>query len=295
MLPTLIAISGMLAAEAPGAPAGATPAAVEIAFVTHAGEGAAGRKRFTRNGCYRAESGGSTGGAGHAHDSQAGCLLQSDVAPVFARVDAIPAAALEREQATTGAAHGAPAGRATLGGLETRVVLIRPDGTRWVAANRATTDDLLRAVDDLPSENQWDAKPPDKPAGTGAQLVVLSAADGRPGAPRFEASLASDGRWWCHRSVIGERGDEPKLPAKPAAPVMNAAVRLRRIFAGVNPKAGDEEPGKPTKKSDGVERSVEVAWPDQPRGPLHPSGAAAIVTQRFGAEMGPLSPACAIR
>ena len=59
MLPTLIAISGMLAAATPGADA--TVAAVEIAFVTHAGEGAAGRKRFTRDGCYQVASGGSTG------------------------------------------------------------------------------------------------------------------------------------------------------------------------------------------------------------------------------------------
>ena len=62
----LLAISGMLAATEPPSRAGAGIAAVEISFVTHVGEGAEGQKRFTRDGCYQAESGGSTGGAGYA-------------------------------------------------------------------------------------------------------------------------------------------------------------------------------------------------------------------------------------
>jgi hypothetical protein len=48
-----------------------------------------GSKRFTRDGCYQIESGGSTGGSTYAHDSQAGCQRAADVAAIFARLDAI--------------------------------------------------------------------------------------------------------------------------------------------------------------------------------------------------------------
>jgi len=92
MLSSILVI-GLVAAEAAAAPP-AKPAAVEISFVTHAGEGAAGSKRFMRDGCYQIESGGSTGGAGYARDSQAGCHLPADVAPVFARLGAIAPDAL---------------------------------------------------------------------------------------------------------------------------------------------------------------------------------------------------------
>ena len=114
-----------------------------------------------RDGCYQIESGGGTGGAGYARDSQAGCHLPADVAAVFARLGAIAGDALVRDGAGRGgAAGGARAEGFSPGGSQTRVVLIRPDGSRWVAANKATADDMLRAVNDLPSENQWYAKPP---------------------------------------------------------------------------------------------------------------------------------------
>jgi len=288
MLPTVIAISGMLVAE-PAAPSGAGLAAVEISFVTHAGEGAAGRRRITRGGCYQSESGGSTGGAAYARDSQAGCHRAGDVAPIFARLDAIPATALVREQPAAATARG---GRSSMpGSSEMHVILIRADGTHWVAANKATTDDVLRAANELPSENQWHAQAPEKSNGTGPQLVVLSAASDRTGGARFEGALASDGRWWCHRSVIGDRDEVSKLPAKPAAAVTNPAARLRRILEGISPHARDDAPAR---KSDGVERSVEVSWPGQARAPVS-ARAAATVTQRFGAEMTPLSPTCALR
>jgi hypothetical protein len=293
MLSTVVAISGMLAA-APAARAGAALDAVEITFVTHAGEGAAGRKRFTRDGCYQVESGGGTGGAGYARDSQAGCHRTADVAPVFARLDAIGTAALAREGAADGGARGAPARGLLPGGGETRVVLIRPDGSRWAAVNQATADEILRAINELPGENQWYATPPEKAVGTGAQLVVLSATYGG-GARRFEAALASDGRWWCYRSTVGDRGDEPRLPTRRAAPMAAADARLRRIFHGISPQTRDDAPIKPTKKSDGGERAIEVAWPGQPRGPLRPAGSADAVAQRFGAEMAALAPACDIR
>ena len=114
-----LAVIGLVAAEAAAAPPREAPAAVEISFVTHAGEGAAGSKRFMRDGCYQIESGGSTGGAGYAHDSQAGCHLPADVAAVFARLGAIAGDALVRDGAGTAAAR--PAARApTVSGAAAR-------------------------------------------------------------------------------------------------------------------------------------------------------------------------------
>src|SRR5436189_6303478 len=107
MLSSLVAISGMLAA-APATPARAPVAAVEISFVTHAGEGAAGVKRITRNGCYQGEWSGGTGG-GDARDSQAGCLRPTDVEPVFTRPAGPAVGAPARQAKSTGpAAPGAP-------------------------------------------------------------------------------------------------------------------------------------------------------------------------------------------
>src|SRR5438552_518858 len=107
----------MLAAEAGAAER--APAAVEISFATRAGEGAAGRRRILRNGCYQVESGGSTGGAGYARDSEAGCHHAADVAAVFARLGAVGGDALVREaDAAGGAARGAPRGGP--GATETR-------------------------------------------------------------------------------------------------------------------------------------------------------------------------------
>ena len=68
--------------------------------------------------------------------------------------------------------HSPPSTSITVAGAgETHVVLIAADGSRWVAGNRATADDILRAVNELPSENQWYAKPPEKPIGGGPQLL----------------------------------------------------------------------------------------------------------------------------
>jgi len=295
MLPTLIAISGMLAGEAP-ARADATVAAVEIAFVTHAGEGAAGRKRFTRDGCYQAASGGSTGGASYAYDSDAGCHRPPDVADVFGRLDAIGADRLVREDARVPAAtHGAPDRRRGPGGSETTVVLVRRDGTRWVAANQATADDVLRAVNEVPSENQSDATPPEKHVGTGAQLLSLSAAGGRR-AGRLEGFLASDGRWWCHTSILGEREGEPRLPAKKVSAVTNAPARLGRILAGAHADAPESAHRDDGSQVEGTETNIQILWPgSRERALLRPSRLASAVIERFVAEMKPLSPVCAGR
>ncbi len=288
----LLAISGMLALEpAAAGGAGRAPAAVEISFATMAGEGAAGHKRFMRDGCYQVESGGGTGGAGYARDSQAGCLLPADVAAVFARLGAIADSALVREKAAApkgGAAGGARANGLMPGGAETRVVLIREDGSRWVAANKPAADDILRAVNELPSENQWYAKPPEKPVGKGGQLVVVSAAaTDRGGNRRLQAALASDGRWWCLRSVIGEHRGEPELPARKLSPLPAAAAseRLGRILAGADTDAGQDKP------KDGPEISVEAAWVGKPRAALKPSVHEAVI-KRFVAEMKTVSPIC---
>jgi hypothetical protein len=285
------------AAPAAGAPGGRVTAA-EISFATHAGEGAEGRKRFTRDGCYQAESGGGTGGADYARDSQAGCHRPADVAAVFARLDAVAADALMREKpARAAAAGGAPARGPMDIGESTPVVLVRADGSRWTAANPRAASELRGLINDLPGENQWYAKAPEKPSGTGAQLIVLAvAASGSPGSRRTEGALTSDGRWWCYRSVIGPRGGENKLPAKaPAAlPPADAAARLGRILAGVRPDAAEDDTQPAAKHPERIETNVEVAWPGRPRGPLRPKRMADTVADRFGAEMQALSPACAI-
>jgi len=293
---TLAAISGMLAA-APAEPPRAVPAAVEVSFATHAGEGAAGHKRFTRDGCYQTESGGGTGGAGYARDSQAGCYRPADVAAAFTALAAIGGDALVREGAGgggAGAARGAPARGPGSGGSEARVVVVRADGSRWVAANQTVADQLSAAVNGLPSENQWYAKPPEKPIGAGPQLVVLSVAvSAAAGFHRTQAALASDGRWWCYRNVVAERGAEPKLPAKTPPALKGAAARLDRILQGAKP-AASQQADEPSKPSTGREISVEAAWPGQDRRPPRPATLADTVSGRFGAEMRAQSPACDI-
>jgi hypothetical protein len=271
MFAGLMALVGVLAAGVTPAPAGAPPAVVdtlEVSFSTHVGEGAAGRKRFRRDGCYQVESGGSTGGAGHARDSQAGCHRPADVAATFARLEALAAGdkVVRDSSGPRGAAGGARADPDEgPGGSQTRVVLVRPDGSRWVAASAKTAQALVAEVNKLPSENQWYAEPPAPPMGTGPQLLVLSVT-----APdrRLQASLASDGRWWCYLSVTGPRGSEQKLPPPGKLALTDAPARLARILAGARPpgKMADEAPAD----KQPFEASVEVVWPGQPRAALRP-------------------------
>jgi hypothetical protein len=290
MIGTLLAISGILAAQPAAAPRTQGVASVEVSFSTHAGEGAAGVKRFTREGCYQAESGGSTGGAGYAHDSQAGCHLSADVAAVFAKLDAVAGDALVREGERNGTG-GAPRPNPTPGGSETNVVLIRTDGSRWVAAKEATGAQIQAAVNELPSENQWYAKAPPKPVGAGAQLVQISA--WVAGNRRTEGVLAADGRWWCHLNAMGTRGAEDKLPAKPVKPLTsaNAVARLGRILKGIRPPAPDDK----STRIDHLEPETlaQVTWSDQKTTPL-PQVPGHEVARRFGADLQALSPSCAI-
>ena len=99
----------------------------------------------------------------------------------------------------------------------------------WRPARRSRRNWWPRSTR-CPSENQWYAEPPAPPLGTGSQLLVLSAT-----APdrRLEASLASDGRWWCHLSVTGPRGSEQKLP-----PPAQAGARRRAGAPGAHPGGG---------------------------------------------------------
>ena len=244
---------------------------------------AAGGKRFVRDGCYQIESGGGTGGPG--------CARQPGRLPSPRRrrggvrqLDAIGADALVREGAAEGGAapgrSGASRRRAAPAGLrpgDSQIAgrPVRPDGSRWVAANQTAANQLLRRDQRAASENQWYATPPAKPVGAGAQLVVLSVMiPGRDGSRRTEAALASDGRWWCYRSVVGERGAEPQAAGetKPRRST-DAPARLGRILAGASPRRRDEAPADPDKRTDGVEISVEVAWPGVARAPLRPDGA----------------------
>ena len=85
-----------------------------------------------------------------------------------------------------------------------------------------------------------------------------------------------------------------KLPVKRVVAVPDAPARL-----GPDPRRGEPRRARrgqpaPGKRSDGVETSVEVAWPGVARGPLRPKSLADAVADRFGAEMQALSPACAI-
>lgn len=290
----LVAISGMLAAATAAAPPTA-PTAVEISYVTHAGEGASGQKRVTRDGCYQVESGGRTGGSSYARGSHAGCHLPTDVAAAFGRLDAIAADALVREGARRGGdGDGARDPGRMPGGVETTVVLIRSDGTRWAAANRATADEIQHAVNQLPDENQWNAQPPDTPIGKGGQLLFLSAPanDGR--AHRLEASLASDGRWWCHRSGVGEARGELALPARRQPQLAGAAARARlgRILKDAE-GAREDLTGfcsEERRMLEELEPSVEVAWAGKARAPL--LGSKRLVVKRFVSEMKSVSPIC---
>jgi hypothetical protein len=289
MILGLLAISGMLAETLMLEPREPAITAVEVSYATHAGEGAEGRKRFTPDGCYQVESGGSTGGSAYASDSQAGCHLPSDVAAVFAKLAAIPSDALEREQPARARGTGGAPRNGMAGFSETYVVVIKTNGSRWVAANKATADDILRAVNELPSENQWYAKPPEKPAGTGAQLLVVSF--GSPQS-RTQASLTSEGRWWCYRSLIGPRTQIRKLPAKPARPLpaADAIGRLGRILRGARSAGSDDGATAADKRADRSE-TAEAMWPGQTRAPLRSKIAPSVIS-RFADEMQSMAPAC---
>lgn len=259
-------------------------AAIEVTFSTNAGEGAVGRKRVDRSGCYQSESEGGTGGGRRAHDSEAGCHRAEDVERTFALISALP---LRAETVP-----------AKLPDDQPRVVVVRADDTRLVPADDQAARELLRLVNSLPSQNQWYAQPPANPVGKTAQLVVLSVSEtGGPGVRRLEAVVAADGRWWCHRSVPAGASEELQLARKPAKPLSpeDALARLAFITAGLSPpgtaRAGDTAVAR---TGHGVNRTVEVAFAGGPRAPARPRHKAADVAKRLEAKMRPLAAACAL-
>lgn len=259
-------------------------AAIEMTFATHAGEGAVGRKRVDRNGCYQSESEGRTGVVGRAHDSEAGCHRADDVERVFALIAGLP---LRAEVA------------ATLPDEHNRVVVVRADDTRWVAADDQGARELVRLVNSLPSDNQWYAQPPANPVGNTAQLVALAVSDtgGAGGVRRLEAVVAADGRWWCHRSVPVAVVQELQLARKRAKPLSpaEARARLATITAGLSPPGSGRDDGAAAARTGhGVNRTVEVAFAGGPRAPARPRHKAADVAKRFEARMRPMAAACAL-
>ena len=124
-------------------------------------------------------------------------------------------------------------------------------------------------------------------------MLSVATSDAGGGSRRIEASLASDGRWWCYRSVVGPRGGEEKLPAKKTLALKDAAARLGRILAGTGPDTANEDRTVASRRTDRTEMSVEAAWRGDTRGPVRPRSQWDAVIDRFGAEMQALSPACA--
>jgi hypothetical protein len=294
MIPALAAPFVLLALD----PAVAPPAdvvAVEVTYSTRVGEGAAGRKHLGRDGCYQVEGEGGTGGAGRARDSQAGCHHAADVAAAFARIAKVAETSRAAPERARGPAGGA-AMDSSLPGKRDRMVIVLRNGTRLIPSDQDAANALAAAVNELPSENQWYAKPPASPVGKGAQLIVLSVSAASEGGPRrLEAALAADGRWWCHRSMPARAGDEPQLPGKRAKPLASAeaSARLARIAAGLR-AAGAADDDASRDPPGGIERSIEIAFPGGPRSRALPKQQAAAVAGRFAAEMRPASSACAL-
>jgi hypothetical protein len=259
--------------------------AIEVTFATHAGEGAVGRKRFDRDGCYQSEAEGGTGGGARAHDSEAGCHRAEDVERVFALIAALP---LRAELVP-----------AKLPDEHNRIVVVRADDTRWIPTDDQGARELLRLVNGLPSENQWYAQPPANPAGKTAQLVALSVSEtgGASGVRRLEAVVAADGRWWCHRSVPAGAIEELQLARKRPKPLSpaEAQARLANITAGLSPPgSGRDNDAAAARTAHGINRTVEVAFAGGPRAPARPRHKAADVAKRFEARMRPMAATCAL-
>jgi hypothetical protein len=228
------------------------------------------------------------------------------VARAFAKLDGLARGGVVLEKRVRNAGNGAlragGGARASAGdepaSSEDRIVLERANGTRWVPATKELAQKLVAALGELPSENQWYAKPPEPHAGTGAQLVVLSVsrADGR-GPRRVEGALAVDGRWWCHRSVAARGPASLQLPPLRSAvlPGKEAIGRLERILAGVarstGREAGADTDAGPTR---GAEISVEIVPAGGSRDPLRPLNLRRAIASRFAAEMRPQSAACVL-
>jgi hypothetical protein len=273
-------------------------AAIEVPFSTHMGEGASGLKRFFRNGCYEVTSEGGTGG-GRARDRQAGCHLPREVSEVFQQLDTMASTtggAMVKEKArSAGEKHDRQSGVAAGVGAEVGAIVIRGDGSRWTASNDDVGGQLLAAINGMPGENQWHAKPAGTPIGKGPQFVAVNvSSSGADGPRRLQASLSVDGRWWCHRSVPAGGGDTAASRAQKLVPISarEAGARLGRVLQGAHPKgANDDDEAQP--EAGGVETSVELVLPGRTRTGLFPKRLSTTVAKRFTTEMARQSPTCA--
>ena len=227
-----------------------------------------------RDGCYQIESGGGTGGAG----TRATARPAATAPPTSRRSSRASARSrATRWCATTPGGAARPSGARAdglLGGdSQTRVVLIRRTARAgWRRIRRRPTTSL-RAVNELPSENQWYATPP---ANRSARVASWSCCrwsgrrlDGAP-KPCSRRTAAGGATAASSASAVPNR----KLPGKRVAAVAGCARPARP-----DPRRGEPGPARrrrarrPDKRSDGVEISVEVAWPGQARAPAAPEAA----------------------
>ncbi|MES1172614.1 MAG: hypothetical protein ABUL77_05215 [Bacteroidota bacterium] len=286
---------GLLIGE-PGSASPAEVAVIEVPFSTRVGDGASGLKRIFRNGCYQVVSeGGSGAGAGSSRNSQVGCHLAGEVSAAFERLDLLASASgsgvvKEGRVSPSGGRRDESGVRAQAG-----VVLVRGDGSRWVAANDEVAGEFLSAINAMPSENQWHAKPPARPVGKGPQFVAVSVATTRGAGPRkLQGSLSVDGRWWCHGTGVAGVGHTATSRPLKLAPVnpRDASGRLGRILKGARAKSAIEDDDVPPDAS-GIETSVELVFAGRSRSGLFPKRLAKPVAQRFAVEMSRHSPLCA--
>lgn len=270
-------------------------ALIEVPFSTRAGDGASGLKRIFRNGCYQvvSESG---SGAGASRNSQVGCHRPGEASQAFERLDLLASASgsgvVKEDPASSSGGRGNESGARA----QARAVLVRGDGSRWVAANDDVAGELLSAINTIPSENQWHAKPPATPVGKGPQFVAVNVSTtGGTASRKLQASLSVDGRWWCHRWGVAQAGDTSTARGRKLAPVnpREASGRLGRILKGArtrNPLEDDEEPPG----ASGIELSVELVLAGRARTGLFPKRLSKVVAQRFAAEMSSHSQLCTL-
>jgi hypothetical protein len=271
---------------------------IETRFLTHFGEGAAGRRRVFRNGCYQSESRGGTGG-GQAKDSQAGCTTPSIFAAMFAKADEVVAAGvlvpenLSEVTKEQSAQHVVTALDDTSVGLHP--VVVCDDGRRLVAKDKQASQLLERVVGMEPSIDPWYVTPPKPALSAGAQMIALSARKiGRSGEGTLQASLVASGSWWCHRSIPTLGAAAPTTVSRPTPkplPPARAAAILDRVLAGISARAlaADEAEGLAVPERD---IQVEAAVGLGPRTAVRSTTAVTRVATRFGDEMRAQSSAC---
>jgi len=272
--------------------------AIETRFLTHVGEGAAGRRRVFRNGCYQSDSRGGTGG-GQAQDSQAGCTTPSTFAAMFAKADEVVADGVLVPENPAEVAKDEAARHFVTALDDARVglhpVVVCADGRRLVAKDKQASQRLEGVVGMEPSIDAWYVTPPKPALGAGAQMIALSARKvGRSGDRTLQASLVANGSWWCYRSIPTQGSDAPTTfsqpPPKPLPPAKAAAI-LDRVLAGISARAlaADEAKGLVIPERD---IQVEAAVGSGPRTAIRSTTAVTGVATRFGGEMRAQSSAC---